>query len=268
MSTLPEFDAQALGASVPEAALRVLLVEQDPASSVKLGELLRGNSNIEIVAACHDSLAAGALLHLHNPDLVVLDVELPGGAELLASLGDREHPPAVVATAFDPFLLRAYGRHAADCLLKPAVPERVEKALLLAQVEVLRRRSERMRRQLQLVNQDQRRFLEHIHVSIDRQILRVAVQDIDWFHSAGNYVRLHAGERAFAVRHTMKALESALDPQKFQRIHRGVIVNLDRIASLHSHASGRMRIRLHDGTQLRLGRTYRGDLRQLLRNIL
>jgi two-component system LytT family response regulator len=270
MSTLPEgFETRSFAAPVPEGALRVLLVEQDSASRGHLRDLLQSTSRAEIVAACDDCLAAGALLHLHAPDLLLLDVELPGSAELMASLRDRQDPPAVVATAFDPFQLRSLRQHAVDSLLKPATADRLERALLLAHVDLLRGRSEHLRRQLHLVEQPKPvQYLDVINVAIDRQVLRVPVADVDWFHSAGNYVRLHMGEAAHAVRLTMKALELSLDPQRFQRIHRGVIVNIDRIASLHSHASGRMRVRLLDGTQLRLGRCYRGELRLLLRNIL
>lgn len=268
MSTVPErLASQPFAVPVPDGGLRVLLVEQHAAQGT-LRDLLPSTPGVEVVADCDDCLAAGALLRLHAPDLLILDVELPGSAELLAALRDRHNPPAVVATAFDPFLLRGFRTGTVDCLLKPVASDRVEKALLLAHVEVLRGRSEILRRQLHLVEQEKPRYLEFLNVPIDRHTLRMAVTEVDWFHSAGNYVRLHAGDQAYALRHTLKALELSLDPQHFQRIHRGVIVNINRIASVHSHASGRMRIQLHNGTHLRLGRCYRGELRHLLRNIL
>ncbi len=207
-----------------------------------------------------------------EPDLLFLDVQMPGldGFEVLARLAPEERPVVVFSTAYDEYALAAFDVHAVDYLLKPFDDDRFEDALERA-LETLRSRRlrevhDRLRELLAEVAgatedegepREAGRYLERFAVPERGRLTVVPAGDVDWIEADGDYVKLHAGGDSHLLRGTMTALEDRLDPERFARIHRSAIVQLDRIEELRSDEHGDYRVVLADGRRLRVSRTYR-----------
>jgi two-component system LytT family response regulator len=239
--------------------LRVLIADDEPLARRGLRAWLGDDATIEIVGEARHGAETVELTRTHHPDLLFLDVQMPGldGLGVLAELGPDLPPAVVFVTAYDQYALRAFDHHAVDYLLKPVEEARFRVSLARARDRVRARRpDERLRALLEELRPPSREWLERIPTRSGSRVTLVAVDEIEWFEAADNYVRVHAGGRRHVVRETMKTLESRLDPTRFVRVHRSAIVALARIRELEALPSGDYRIGLLSGGTVTLSRTY------------
>jgi two-component system, LytTR family, response regulator len=249
--------------------IRILIVDDEPLAREKLVELLADEPEIEILGECGDGLQAVSAIESQRPDLVLLDVQMPelDGFGVLEAVGEREMPVVIFITAYDQYALRAFEAHALDYLLKPFDRERLRKALNRARRQLDRERAGEINQQLVALLRDlkaREQTLERLVIKAGGRVFFLRVEEIDWIEAAANYVKLHAGREAHLLRETMSSLEAKLDPAKFIRIHRSVIVNIERIKVLQPLFHGEYAVTLLDGTQLTLSRGFREKLQQLL----
>jgi two-component system LytT family response regulator len=247
--------------------IRTVIADDEPLARERLRTLLAAEPDVELVAECGDGREAAETLARQGPDLLFLDVEMPelDGFGLLEALVPGQAPLVVFVTAYPHYAVRAFEAAAADYLLKPFDRERFARTMTRVR-ERLRSGGELPAELAALLRQLGSRpaGLGHIPVRAGQETVLVKVEHIDWIESAGNYVTLHVGPREHLLRETLSDLESRLSPHQFVRVHRSAIVNLDRIQSLTATPHGDHRVRLRDGRELTLSRTYRARLEQLL----
>ncbi len=247
-------------------SLRVLVVDDEPLARERLRTLLEAERDVDVVAECADGVEAVAAFREARPDVVFLDVQMPGmdGFDVLEALGPDELPAVVFVTAHDRYALKAFDVHAVDYLLKPFDRERFASALERARLDL--RAADAGRRVLALVAdlRRERRPRQRIVVKAAGRVFFLQPSEIDWMEAAGNYVRLHAGKNVHMVRDTMKGLEDRLDPDTFVRIHRSRIVNLDRVREIQPWFHGEYVIVLTTGEQLTTSRRHSVRLQELL----
>ncbi|HEX5220086.1 MAG TPA: LytTR family DNA-binding domain-containing protein [Verrucomicrobiae bacterium] len=247
--------------------IRTLIVDDESLARDRLRQLLTREAEVELVGECADGREAVTFIEQKKPDLVFLDVQMPelDGFSVLAELEGKPLPVIVFVTAHDRFALRAFEVHAVDYLLKPFDRERFEKALARA-LEQVKRREDRalIDRQAALLAELKPAVSpERLAVKSGGHVLWVELDEIDWIGSADNYAELHLGAKSHLMRETLSALEARLDPQKFVRISRSIIVNARRIKELKRLFYGGCEITLQSGTKLTLSRRYRDKLEQL-----
>ena len=270
--------------------IRTLLVDDERLARRGLELRLAAAPDVEIVGECENGREAIEQVAALAPDLMFLDIQMPGlsGFDVLARLPQDSLPVVVFVTAFDRYAIDAFEARALDYLLKPVEDARLEQALVRVR-SYLRERAllEQHERMLGLLA-DVRgasspapeellarvagggppRFPEVIAIRTGRDVVRVKSAEIDWIDAAGDYMCVHASGETHVLRATMKQLESALDPQLFQRIHRSAIVNLSRVRKLRPHANGEYFLTLVSGQELKLSRTHRDKVELLLEGSL
>jgi len=251
------------------ACIRTLVVDDESLARERLCDMLAADPQIEIIAECANGQEAIEAIQLHSPDLVFLDVEMPGidGFGVLDALPPESIPTTIFVTAYDQYAVRAFEVYALDYLLKPFDQERFEKALARAKTQISSQRTDALsQRILSALEEIKTRpvHLERLVIKMNGHVFFIKAEEIDWLEAEGNYVRLHAGKESYLLRDTISALESQLDPKKFIRVHRSAIVNIDRITELQPWFHGEYRIILTEGVQLTLSRTYREKLHELL----
>lgn len=239
--------------------LRVLIADDEPLARRGLRGWLVGIADVEIVGEARHGAEAVALSRSLRPDLLFLDVQMPGldGLAVLSELGPDLPPAVVFVTAYDQYALHAFDHHAVDYLLKPVDEERFRLALARARERLGARRPDAgLRALLEELRPIAATWLERIPTRSGSKVTLVPVDEVEWFEAADNYVRLYAGGRRHVVRETMKVLAGRLDPKRFVRVHRSAIVALGRIRELEALASGDYRITLASGATVPLSRTY------------
>lgn len=248
--------------------IRALIVDDEPLARERIRTLLRKEPDVAVVAECGDGTRAVAAIEKHRPDLVFLDVQMPGanGFDVLEAIGASHMPAVIFVTAYDKYALRAFDVHALDYLLKPFDRTRFREALSRARAQIRREQVGDIHRRLLAFLHDARpqQHRERLAVREGGRILFLRTDEIDWIETAGNYLRLHAGKQAHLIRETMAGLEAQLDPRKFVRIHRSAIINLGRVRELQPGPYGDAALLLRDGTRLTLSRTFRARFDQLL----
>ncbi len=249
--------------------ISALIVDDEPLGRDRLRQLLREEPEIELVGECADGREAVARIQETQPDLVFLDVQMPEleGFGGLAELAGDPLRLIVFVTAHDKFALRAFEVHAVDYLLKPFDRERFKKALGRALEQVKQRDGQALiKKQAALLAELKPAATtapERLAVKSGGHVLWVNLEEVDWIGSADNYAELHVGAKSHLLRETMGALEARLDPKKFIRISRSVMVNAKRIAEIKRLFYGNYEITLQNGTKLTLSRRYRNKLKQL-----
>jgi two-component system LytT family response regulator len=249
--------------------VRAVIADDEPLARERLRTLLAGEEWIEVVGEAGDGLAAiDAILRL-RPDLVFLDVQMPGatGFDVIEAIGDAKMPFVVFVTAYDKYALKAFDVHAIDYLLKPFDKERFQSGLAKARAHIERRSTGEIERRLLELVQDLRpasNRMERFVIKSGGRVFFVRAEEIDWIEAAGNYVKLHAGPDAHLFRETMNALEARLNPDLFFRIHRSHIINMERVKELQPWFNGEFVVFLKDGTRLTLSRGYREKLQEKL----
>ncbi|HEV7590462.1 MAG TPA: LytTR family DNA-binding domain-containing protein [Longimicrobium sp.] len=253
--------------------MRVVVADDEPLARRRMLRLLREHDDdVDVVAVCETGAHAVEAIRETRPDLVFLDVQMPelDGFEVLERVGGNL-PAVVFVTAHDRYALRAFEVHALDYLLKPFDVERFNQALERGRSQVERHGEggagglEALLEQLARERgpaqpAPRRRWLDWVMVKARGRVEFVRTADIDWIEAEGNYVRLHAGKKAWLVREKIGALEERLDPDAFLRVHRSSIVQVDRLAELHPMVAGDGILVLREGTQVKLSRGYRRRL--------
>jgi len=235
--------------------IRTVIVDDEDLARERTQTLLEQQPDIEIVGLCADGTSAVETIDREHPDLVFLDVQMPGmdGFEVVENI-DPEHMPAIVfVTAYDGHALRAFEINALDFLLKPFDQARFEKALERARAQVNRDRSTAIDARLVSLLEglhEERKYPERLIVKSGGRVFFVRTEDIDWVEASGNYVKIHAKGEAHLIRESMKNMEAKLDAKTFVRIHRSAIVNIDRIKELEPWFHGEYVVILKDGTKL------------------
>jgi len=251
------------------ARIRTLIVDDEPLARERVRLLLEKEPDLEIVGECGDGHEALQTIRKTSPDLVFLDIQMPelDGFGLLAQLDPARLPAIIFVTAFDQFALRAFEVHALDYLLKPFDSERFQAAVRRARQWVQRNQGGEWDPRLSALLTDLKgasKVPDRLAVKSGGRVLLVRIEDVDWVEAADNYVNLHVGRESHLLRETMNALESRLAPERFLRISRSTIVNLDRIKELQPMFHGEYTVILHDGTRLTLSRGHREKLSLLL----
>jgi two-component system LytT family response regulator len=250
--------------------IRTLIVDDEPLAREWVRNGLQEEADVEIVAECGDGFEAVKAVTELKPDLMVLDVQMPGldGFGVLASLEPQDLPAVIFVTAFDRYALKAFEAHAVDYLMKPFSSERLHEALERARAQVDRSSSSDLKAALSALLEDiqrERAYPEWLLIKKDDRSVFLRVADIDWIESSRNNVRLHVGKEIYVYHETTSGIEAKLDPKKFFRIHRSTIVNIEKIKEMHPWFNGDYAVSLKDGTKLTLSSTYRERLKEFRR---
>jgi two-component system, LytTR family, response regulator len=229
------------------AGISALIADDEPPARRKLARLLAAHGDVSVVGEASTGSEAVALLRQDRPDVVFLDIQMPGldGFQVLEALGELDEVAVVFVTAFDEYAVRAFEVEALDYLLKPVTAERLAK--------VLDRLRERMDRR---ATPPPRKYWKRILVRGPRVAQFVDVQSIDWIEADRNYVAIHCGAAEHLVRTTIESFVAGLDPTDFARINRSTAVNLSRVRELRPWTHGEYRIVLQDGRELSWSRRY------------
>lgn len=256
--------------------LRVLIADDEALGRHRLEDLLRKEGGVEVVGTADDGQGAVEAIKTLRPDLVFLDIQMPGrtGLEVVRDVGAENMPPTIFVTAFDYYAIAAFDVAAADYLVKPFDDERFEQAFRRArrmiELNEVGRLTERLRDLLgheeraadPAVAKAQARHLERIAVEMRGQVRVVPVETIDYITASGPYAEIHVGEKTYVIRERMQTLEERLDPTRFFRIHRSVIVRLERIESLLREPGGDYAVHLKSGARLSVSRNRVEPLEQ------
>jgi len=265
--------------------IRALIVDDERLARRGLELRLAAAPDVDIVAECENGRQAIEQVAALAPDLMFLDIEMPGmsGFDVLAALPQDSMPLVVFVTAFDRYAIDAFEARALDYLLKPVEDNRLAQAMVRVRGHLVERQAlqqhERMlglladlrgagefapEELLQRVTEQASRYPEVLAIRTGRDVVRVRSDAIDWIDAAGDYMCIHVGSETHVLRGTMKELDAALDPQLFQRVHRSAIVNLRRVRKLRPHANGEYFLTLEGGQELKLSRTHRDKVELLL----
>jgi two-component system LytT family response regulator len=250
--------------------IRTLIVDDEPLAREWVRNGLQDEADLEIIGECGNGFEAVKAISDSKPDLVLLDVQMPGldGFGVLASLDAADLPAVIFITAFDRYALKAFEAHAVDYLMKPFSSERLHEAVDRARGEIDRSSSKELRVALHALLGDiqrERTYPEWLLIKKDERSVFLRVADIDWIESSRNNVRLHVGKDVSVFHETTTGIEARLDPKHFFRIHRSTIVNIDRIREMHPWFNGDYAVTLKDGTRLTLSSTYRERLKDFRR---
>ena len=244
--------------------IRVVIVDDENPARRKVSRFLAAEEDFEIAGEAGTGLEAVRLIESLSPDLVFLDVQMPGldGFGVIESLKIQPLPQVIFITAYDHFALKAFEVHALDYLLKPFDQPRFQKVLDHARRLIQRNDgggpgdlAEKLNRLLEELN-NRPKYAERLLINADEKAFLLAVEKIDWIEAARNYVNLHVGRDSYMLRGTIEGLYQKLDPSKFLRANRSQIVNVASIRELHPWFHGEYRIVLNDGTELSWSRRY------------
>jgi len=246
----------------PAKPLLVLVVDDEAPARRKVLRLLREEPGIEIAGEADSGEAAVAAIRKESPNLVFLDVQMPGmdGFKVLQSVSAAklQMPRVIFVTAHDKFALRAFEVHAFDYLLKPVGEERFREALRRAKAQHENSEDGFAARLRTMVEQLEREksLPDRLPVQEDSRVVLVPVKEIAWVEADKNYVLLHCGKKTHTLRSTLDALQNSLDPKSFVRINRGTLVRWDAVRELQPWFHGEYKVVLHDNTELRWSRRY------------
>jgi len=244
--------------------MRVLVVDDEPPARRKLMNFLREERDVEIVGEAGNGAKAAALIEELEPDVVFLDVQMPGmtGFEVLETLGGRV-PLIVFVTAYDQYAVKAFEVHALDYLLKPFDRDRLQTCLSRVRDQISRSAGADLQARMQklIAEATGRAYATRLMVKHHGRVVFLQIRDVDWIKALANYVELHVGAQTYMIRETLNSLESRLDPDLFARVHRSVIVNLDRIKELQPWSHNDYLVILKDGTEIRMSRRYHRNLK-------
>jgi two-component system LytT family response regulator len=268
--------------SPAEKRIRTLIVDDEPLARRTIRELLAEDPEVEVVGECGGGAEAVAEIRESPPDLLFLDIQMPGmgGFDVLSAVELERISAVIFVTAYDAYALKAFEVHALDYLLKPFTDDRFREALARAKSHVEMREARGLAESLRAFlrgragSEDETTapvasgkkggYLTRFMVKVGGRVIFVNPSDVDWIEADNYYVKLHVGGRAHLLRVSMKELEGRLDPKTFWRTHRSAIINLDRVKELHQHPSGEYVVVLQDGAELKLSRARRERLQELL----
>jgi two-component system LytT family response regulator len=257
-------------------SIRTILVDDEKLAIQGLQLRLEEHPDVEIIETCLNGREAIRAIKTHKPDLVFLDIQMPGfdGFSVVSGLIEVEPPLFVFVTAYSDHAIRAFEAQATDYLMKPVEPERLADTLDRVRQRLAERKgseeAERLKEALaehapeaheEFVDSSDtplsNRFEKLINIKDQGQIFRVEVDSIERIDAAGDYMCIYTGGETLVLRETMKDLEKRLDPRKFQRVHRSTIVNLDLVKQVKPHTNGECFLILDSGVQVKVSRSYR-----------
>jgi two-component system LytT family response regulator len=266
--------------------IRVMLVDDEPLAIRGLKVRLQEFPEIEVVGECANGREAVRDIKANSPDLVFLDIQMPGldGFGVVRALIGAPAPLIVFVTAYDKYAIDAFEANALDYLVKPVEEERLKDAIHRAReaiktraaasresrlVELLASLSDEDRDQIKELIQDpswtaKDRYSERLSFKDGSKVVMLDADDIDWIDAAGDYMCIHAAGKTHIIRETMKTLQQRLDPARFQRIHRSAIVNVKKVRELHPHSNGEYFVILENGSELKLSRSYKDVVARFL----
>jgi two-component system LytT family response regulator len=264
--------------SAAVSSLRVVIVDDEHIARQRMRRLLDREGAMTIVAECATGVEAVAAVKQLRPDLLLLDVQMPelDGFAVVEALPRELMPLVIFVTAHDVHAIRAFDVHAVDYVLKPINADRLHKALERARqqhgITRAAERHEQLRQLLGSLDAAAARSESQAAESLDRIVVRaegrmvfVRTEEIDWVEAYANYVKIHAGPVVHLMRETMASMEKMLPRDKFARIHRSTIVNLDRIVEMTPWMSGDYDVLLSTGARLKLSRSYREGIEDRFR---
>jgi two-component system, LytTR family, response regulator len=248
--------------------LKVLIVDDEPLAREGLKLMLGSDAH---VTEARNGREAVARIRDDRPDLVLLDVQMPrmDAFGVVAAVGADKMPVVIFVTAHDQYAIRAFEISAADYLLKPVTEERFRIAFERARSRICAARPDEAARQLSTVLDaiaNPRRYLSRLAIRSGERTIFLPIHEVEWIEAAQNYARVHAGEAAHLLHVPMNTLASSLDPERFLRIHRSYIVNLQHVKQLWTLSHGQYVVELTSGERLETGRTYGQTIRSLLSN--
>jgi two-component system, LytTR family, response regulator len=255
--------------------IRALIVDDEDLARRGIRTLLKRAADVEVVAECRNGREAIEAIKVSQPNLVFLDIQMPGktGFDVIDALGGSRCPYVVFVTAFDKFAVQAFEVHALDYVLKPINERRFYDSLERARTALAAARADSVLQKMVEVTAELRQSSEtsslvsqadRIPVKVNGNVIAVRVADIDWVEADHDYVSLHVGAKSWLLRETITAAETRLTPCGFVRIHRSVLVNLDRVRELRPLSKGEFTVVLIDGTELKLSRNYRSAVERLV----
>ena len=253
----------------PSKTLRIVIVDDEPIAREGVRVQLSHQLDVEVVSECVNGLEAVAAIQELNPDLVFLDVQMPGmdGFDVLQTIGGNNMPAVVFVTAYDKYALKAFEVNAIDYLLKPFDKQRFERAFERAKERIQQADTGSVNLRLSHLLASihpQQKYLERLVVKSSGRIFFLEVSEIDWIEAADNYVSLHLGKESHLIRETLKSLGGKLNPDRFVRVRNSAIINLKRVKELHPLFKGEYEILFHSGQKLRSSRRYRQRIAELL----
>ena len=255
--------------------IRTILVDDEPLAIQGLELRLEKHDDVEIVETCSNGREAIRAIKTHKPDLVFLDIQMPGfdGFSVIQGLMEVEPPLFVFVTAYSDHAIRAFEAQAADYLMKPVEEDRLADTLDRVRQRLAEKRGAeevgRLKEVLAEVapesmavegvedSHSSSRYEKLINIKDRGQIFRVDVDSIEKIDAAGDYMCIYTGDNTLILRETMKDLEKRLDPRRFQRVHRSTIVNLDQVRQVRPHTNGECFLVLDSGAQVKVSRSYR-----------
>jgi len=239
--------------TVPLAPVRTVIVDDEPLARRRLRAILTAEPDVEIVGEAGNGSAAVAAVAETRPDLLLLDIQMPGktGFDVLEALAGIHQPAVVFVTAHDEHAVRAFDVQALDYVLKPVVEDRLRAAV--------RRAIARLR--------DQQRDDTRIPVKTDRGVVLVHAADVQWVEADGDLVILHTLRARHVLRTTMAEIVARLPESQFVRVHRSTVVNIDAIQTIQPLFKGDYAIVLKTGATVRSGRTYRTSVQALIKSV-
>ncbi|WP_299322975.1 LytTR family DNA-binding domain-containing protein [Parasphingopyxis sp.] len=256
--------------------IRAIIVDDEPLAIQGLQVRLEPHDDVEIVDTCTNGREAIRSVKTHKPDVVFLDIQMPGfdGFSVVQGLMDIEPPLFVFVTAYSDHAIRAFEAQAVDYLMKPVEEDRLADTLARVRERLAEKNSSeeitRLKEVLSEVAPDAAedlasegdapaasRYEKLINVKDRGQIFRVDVESIERIDAAGDYMCIYTGDNTLILRETMKDLEKRLDPRTFQRVHRSTIVNLDQVRQVKPHTNGECFLVLESGAQVKVSRSYR-----------
>lgn len=257
--------------------IRIIISDDEPLARGYLRSLLAAEPDSDIVAECKDVDETIAAIETLSPDLVFLDIQMPGqsGLEVIEEIGHEQMPYTVFVTAHDRYAIPAFERQALDYLLKPFSEERFRQTMRRVRDQIALRRDAQWAGKLRDMMSGAsgamdppvatpKSLIEIIPVRVGGRTVLVRVSEIEWIEAADCYVNLRRGKEQFLHREAMQSLEGRLDPRRFIRVHRRAIANIDFIRELRSDAAGGTHVILKDGTSLPLSRRRKRDVERML----
>ncbi|HKV35025.1 MAG TPA: LytTR family DNA-binding domain-containing protein [Pyrinomonadaceae bacterium] len=243
--------------------IRTLIIDDVQLARERLKRCLADHPDVEVVGECDNGDKAVKDIRALTPDLIFLDVQMPAlnGFGVLEALKAERMPVVIFVTAYNEYAIQAFEVNALDYLLKPVDSERLSKAVQrakahLAQPDQGDDLDSRFRAMLEDIKTGSK-FLKRLTIKLTGRTILLPTDEIDWIETYGNYLKVHAGRESHLIRGTMQSLETKLDTQKFVRVHRSVIVNIEKVKEIYPRSNGDQDLVLQNGQQLMLSRNYR-----------
>jgi len=254
--------------------LRILIVDDEPLARQRVRGMLRADSAVEIIGECGSGTEAVAAIKRDRPDIVLLDIQMPGcdGLQVVAELPADRRPAVIFVTAHEKFAVEAFAVRATDYLLKPFDQQRLQTALKRAAEQIQARRAGDLGARLESLLSEAgpaERKPERLAVKVDGRVVFLRPEEITWVEAADNYVVIHLADNTrLMLRETLSALEERLGTANFARVNRSAVVRLDQVKELQPTFHGDYTVVLRDGTRVPLSRSMRGRLEKFTGNEL